>query len=507
MSVYSNTQRKKLEKGWTQTEFAIEKSEGRTWDGRIRFEHDGSNFLFDWHTKYLSPENYEVTRQTVSASHTGLENGDFTKDSGSNEAIKKCIAKNIAAWREGAEAKQPSGFSRSDDRAIPSLPTPKSRTNPIGAVIFGPRKSAPVIEKPKKREDLPARATVLVSSLLEIPSERGNGSPKPSEKAPPPPEAEVQERSSETPRTPSHPSKPESLPTEPPQTIRVKVSRVRRFSGQPRTYFDEDKLGELADSLKQDGQRMPIIVIRVTNDPAYDVELVEGERRLRAAKIAGIEELNATVAKDIADGLAQHLASTICNFHREGHTSMEISNALHRQTMEGGKSAASLAVAFGKSIKWVYQHLALQKLTPRLQKLLDPPTPKSERLRKQVATFLIRLPSEKQEAAYLEILREKNLRRQILVAKDVVEKESGVSRQSARAFKASDHVEWLVMFVERLHGDIGRVERLQPSAFASLVTHHEGEIPLLVEKVEAARASLAELIAGIEKVRSALKPN
>ncbi len=157
----------------------------------------------------------------------------------------------------------------------------------------------------------------------------------------------------------------------------VRVDRIKPFPGQPRKHFDVDELGSLADSLKQEGQQAPVIVVK-SGDPDYDYELVDGERRWRAAKLIGLKELFA-VLTTVEDAGKQHLKAVILNFNRAEHPPIEVSNALHYQMTEGGKTSSELAAALGKSVAWVYQHLSLQKLHQDLQRLLGPPTPKEER--------------------------------------------------------------------------------------------------------------------------------
>lgn len=288
------------------------------------------------------------------------------------------------------------------------------------------------------------------------------------------------------------------------QLVRVKVRRIRPFANQPRKYFNEDTLGALADSLVQDGQQSPVIVIPVVGDAEYDYELVDGERRWRAAQIAGMEELDAVVKANIKDAFAQHLSSTIHNFHRDGHSPMEISNALKVQ-MDGGKTAAQLAVAFGKSTAWVYQHLALQRLAKPLQTFLEPPTPQADRLRLQIAKLFLRLPIDRQEAVYQNVCKERNPRLQYLKTKEFVEAAIDITARKKRAPKPADHVKWLETCVERLEGDTARASLFTPAVFASLVQHRErSEIEALLKKIEAAQSVLTRLVASITRVREAL---
>lgn len=71
----------------------------------------------------------------------------------------------------------------------------------------------------------------------------------------------------------------------------VRLDRLRRVPGQPRTHFSKAKLQELADSVMCIGLQIPIIVRRVTDDPDFDFEIVEGERRVRAHKMLNREQI------------------------------------------------------------------------------------------------------------------------------------------------------------------------------------------------------------------------
>jgi len=72
--------------------------------------------------------------------------------------------------------------------------------------------------------------------------------------------------------------------------LRLKVSRIRAYKDQPRHYFDMEALKNLGRSIKR-RQRLPIKVRVISGDPNYDYELIDGERRLRAAKLIGLEEI------------------------------------------------------------------------------------------------------------------------------------------------------------------------------------------------------------------------
>lgn len=182
----------------------------------------------------------------------------------------------------------------------------------------------------------------------------------------------------------------------------IPVSRIRVFAFQPRKWFDAEEITARAESMKALGQQDPVTVEPVYGDPDYDYELINGESRLRSACEANITMLWASVRSvPFASPVEKHLASLVANFNRSDHTAMEVSDALHIQITQGGKTQAQIARALGKSYVWVSHHLSLQKLHPDLQAMMHPSRPKKERMATVTAFELARLPRERQ----LEILK------------------------------------------------------------------------------------------------------
>ncbi|GEM_PF-2788616 len=284
--------------------------------------------------------------------------------------------------------------------------------------------------------------------------------------------------------------------------LRVKTNRIKRFEIQPRVYFDTDELRTLAASLRGEGQMQPLLVIPIKDDPTYDWELVDGERRLRAAQLAGIQEVDVivTTAETVAK---QHLKSVILNLHRSGHTVMEISNALHYQVNVVGMRVSDVARAFGRTRQQVYYYLDLQKLHPDLQKLLCPPTPREEQLRIQVAQCLERIPQEKQLEVYATLKEIKNPRLQLLKARELSAPFTGVSIYARKA-KPIDAVRQLNTLVERLKAGSAQIELFPTSSLVSLVTHHRDKVPDIITVLRETSSILASFAERIGEVHKAL---
>jgi ParB/RepB/Spo0J family partition protein len=106
------------------------------------------------------------------------------------------------------------------------------------------------------------------------------------------------------------------------QQLVLSVDSVQANPNNPRRNFDPDDLAQLAESLKVDGQIQPIVVRRVGDD----WQLIAGERRWRAARLAGISTV-AAVVREASDQQAFRL-SFVENFHRKGLSQQEVVDAL-----------------------------------------------------------------------------------------------------------------------------------------------------------------------------------
>lgn len=167
-----------------------------------------------------------------------------------------------------------------------------------------------------------------------------------------------------------------------------------KFSGQPRKNFEDSELIKLGNSIKTFGQKTAIEAVPVEGIPGKKWELIDGERRFKAIMLVGIPYV-LIITHPRMTKKDQHLSALIQNFCRVGHTPLELSNALQEQ-VEAGESGTSLAEALGLKTAFVYKMLSLQRLHPDLKPLLDPPTPKAERIRINEGQELSRIKVEEQ---------------------------------------------------------------------------------------------------------------
>lgn len=153
--------------------------------------------------------------------------------------------------------------------------------------------------------------------------------------------------------------------------ISIPVDRIRPNPEQPRKVFHHARLEALGKSLRQDGQRIPIQVIQVVGDSNADFELVVGERRWRAAKLVGITHLNAVVLNrdEVPGRRKQHKLCMIVDFNQEGYSPLEVAIALFEER-QAGTTVEELCSICGRSVAWVYQHLALNDLDEDFRQML-----------------------------------------------------------------------------------------------------------------------------------------
>ena len=146
--------------------------------------------------------------------------------------------------------------------------------------------------------------------------------------------------------------------------ILVKINQVEPNREQPRKEFDEDSLMELADSIKQFGILQPLLVQK--RKDYY--EIIAGERRWRAAKIAGIKE----VPIIIRDYTNQEIVeiSLIENIQRENLNPIEEAMAYKRLLEEFHLKQDEVAERVSKSRTAVTNSMRLLKLSPRVQQMI-----------------------------------------------------------------------------------------------------------------------------------------
>lgn len=144
----------------------------------------------------------------------------------------------------------------------------------------------------------------------------------------------------------------------------VKITQVEPNREQPRKNFDEDALQELADSIKQFGLLQPILV----QDRKTHYEIIAGERRWRAAKLAGLKEVP-VIIRDYTDQEIVEI-SLIENIQREDLNPIEEAQAYKRLLTEFNLKQDEVAERVSKSRTAVTNSMRLLKLCDEVQQMI-----------------------------------------------------------------------------------------------------------------------------------------
>lgn len=158
----------------------------------------------------------------------------------------------------------------------------------------------------------------------------------------------------------------EELPPEGGAFIELDIKNIIFNKSQPRENFDEEKLNELADSIKLNGILQPVTVRQ--SDTAEMYELIAGERRVRAAMRAGLKTVPAYIYKAQPDSMME--LALIENIQRENLNPIELSNSYQRLIDEYGLTQEQIADKVSRQRSTVANFLRLQKLPDEIKQSL-----------------------------------------------------------------------------------------------------------------------------------------
>ena len=152
------------------------------------------------------------------------------------------------------------------------------------------------------------------------------------------------------------------------QVTDLKIVDIVPNPANPRKYFDEESLSELAQNIREHGVLQPVTVREIPESGSRKFEIVFGERRFRAAKIAGLETLPCMV-RELNDDTAFDLMISE-NLARSDIRPSEEAVAF-KKILDKGINVAYISERFGKSEKFVHSRLSLVRLIPEVTGLLD----------------------------------------------------------------------------------------------------------------------------------------
>ena len=268
--------------------------------------------------------------------------------------------------------------------------------------------------------------------------------------------------------TPADASRPTSL----------KLSQLQVGKYQPRTRMDEGSLYELAESIKSQGIMQPILVRPVG---AAGYEIIAGERRFRAAKLAGLDAVPVLV-KEVPDEAAAVMA-LIENIQREDLNPLEEAQGLQRLVVEFALTHEQAAQAVGRSRSAASNLLRLLNLTPPVQQMLL-----AGDLDMGHARALLGLEAGQQVASANEIVAKKLSVRE---AEKLVAKAQGVGRQATLIRVKKDKSRDILRLEEQLADALtAQVEiRVQKSTKSG----QQGELAIAFGSLDELNGLLAKL--------------
>ena len=163
------------------------------------------------------------------------------------------------------------------------------------------------------------------------------------------------------------------IPTKYDSVFWIDVDRIVPNPYQPRKEFSEAGLASLAESIRQYGVLMPLVVSRSEIEKEGGLEskyeLIAGERRLRASKLAGLRQVPVVIRQG-DNNLTKLELAIIENLQREDLNAIDRAKALQKLIDEFGLSHAATAAKVGKSREWVSNSLRLLSLPEHMQQAI-----------------------------------------------------------------------------------------------------------------------------------------
>lgn len=177
------------------------------------------------------------------------------------------------------------------------------------------------------------------------------------------------------------------------------INSIRSNPYQPRREMDRESLGELCMSIRKYGLMQPVVVRQING---REFELIAGERRLRACRMAGMEEIPATIIR--AGGTDSAVMALIENIQRENLGYIEEAEAFCSLVSEHGLTQEELAQKLGKNQSTIANKIRILKLSPKIRDTL-----RENSLSERHARALLRLNDEKMRLKVLDIIIKRGL--------------------------------------------------------------------------------------------------
>jgi ParB family chromosome partitioning protein len=245
----------------------------------------------------------------------------------------------------------------------------------------------------------------------------------------------------------------------------VGIDHIRPNPYQPRKQFNKMALEELCDSIKQYGVLQPINVRRLSHST---YELVAGERRLRAATMAGLNEIPAIIIS--VDDNDSAVMALIENLQREDLSYMEEAEGYSNLINEHGFTQEELAQKIGKSQSTIANKIRLLKLSPLVKKILS-----DNNLTERHARALLKLHDEQLQLKVLRLVCERglNVKKTEELVEKAIDKYSKDIKQRATDKKMTKAIKDVRIFVNTIKQAIDLMKQSGVNAKAAQIDRGE----------------------------------
>lgn len=221
----------------------------------------------------------------------------------------------------------------------------------------------------------------------------------------------------------------------------ISLDEITPNPRQPRVNFDPDKLRELADSILEHGVIQPLVVTPTDDGAGY--QIIVGERRWQAARLAGLDTVPAVV-RDVTDQ-DQLVIALIENLQRTDLNPLEAADGFKQLADDFKLSHEAIAMRVGKSRTAISNSLRLLKLSAGVRDALQ-----KDKISEGHARALLGLPTAQAQTAALQTILKRNLN--VRQTEDLVRRLSGERRRKRSAPQPSPEI---VDIEEKLRQSLG----------------------------------------------------
>lgn len=245
----------------------------------------------------------------------------------------------------------------------------------------------------------------------------------------------------------------------------INIDHIRPNPYQPRKQFNVSALEDLCESIKQYGVIQPISVRKLSTN---SFELVAGERRLRAAEMAGLREIPAIIVT-VTDNDSAVMA-LIENLQREDLTFMEEAEGYNNLLIEHGLTQEELAQKIGKSQSTIANKIRLLKLPPLVKKIIA-----DNNLTERHARALLKLHDEQLQLRVLKRVCERglNVKKTEELVERAIEKYTREVREGGGEKKVTRAVKDIRIFVNTVRQAIDMMKKAGVNAKAAQIDRGE----------------------------------